>query len=286
MKNKINMSAIASKITFIYGDECEKNTVGMVIFTNGADYFFDAEFKNKMSNEEVEALLLRGAVVFKDGKYYRPTSFNDKNVSYIRNETFAILGDSYGTYDGWIPEWRASYFNETNLGSVKNTWWWKLSKNDGMKLIMNDSHSGATFGNVGYYDSDVTGSSHVTRVKESFKAEMVDPDIIFLIGGLNDTWASVEIGECKTEGWTEEDLKKMAPSFAFVLDHLQTYTPTSRIIVLMFEAISNEVYNAMMTCCETFGVEHLYIDGLAYSDGHPTVEGMQTIYEAIRNYLQ
>lgn len=80
--NKVNISDIANKIQFIYGDECEKNTVGMVIFSDGTDYFFDAEYKNKMTNEEVEALLLRGAAVFKDGKYYRPASFDDKNVSF------------------------------------------------------------------------------------------------------------------------------------------------------------------------------------------------------------
>lgn len=82
MKNKINMSIISNKINFLYGDECEKNTVGMIIFSDGTDYFFDEKFNNKMSNEEVEALLLRGAVIFKDGKYYKPASFNDENVSF------------------------------------------------------------------------------------------------------------------------------------------------------------------------------------------------------------
>lgn len=82
MKNKVNISGISNKIQFIYGDECEKNTVGIVIFSDGTDYFFDSECKNKMSNEEVEALLLRGAVVFKNGKYYKPASFDDENVSF------------------------------------------------------------------------------------------------------------------------------------------------------------------------------------------------------------
>lgn len=79
---KVNMSSISNKINFIYGDECEKNTVGMVIFSDGTNYFFDEKFNNKMSNEEVEALLLRGAVIFKDDKYYKPTSFDDENVSF------------------------------------------------------------------------------------------------------------------------------------------------------------------------------------------------------------
>lgn len=79
---KVNITSISNKIKFIYGDECEKNTVGIVIFTDGTDYFFDAEYKNEMSNEEVEALLLRGAAIFRDGKYYRPNSFNNENVSF------------------------------------------------------------------------------------------------------------------------------------------------------------------------------------------------------------
>ena len=79
---KVNITSISNKINFIYGDECEKNTVGIVIFSDGMGYFFDAECKKKMSNEEVEALLLRGAVVSKDGKYYRPASFDNESVSF------------------------------------------------------------------------------------------------------------------------------------------------------------------------------------------------------------
>ena len=79
---KVNITDIANKIQFIYGDECEKNTVGIVIFSDGTDYFFDEKFNDKMSNDEVQELLLRGAVVFKDGEYHKPASFDDKNVSF------------------------------------------------------------------------------------------------------------------------------------------------------------------------------------------------------------
>ena len=79
---KVNITDIANKIQFIYGDECEKNTVGIVIFSDGTEYFFDEKFNDKMSNDEVQELLLRGAVVFKDGKYHKPDSFDNKNVSF------------------------------------------------------------------------------------------------------------------------------------------------------------------------------------------------------------
>ena len=93
---KVNISSISNKIKFIYGDECEKNTVGMVIYSDGMNCFFDAEHKNKMSNEEVEALLLRGAVVFKDGKYYRPASFNNDDVSF--KETVDSINDKMKSF--------------------------------------------------------------------------------------------------------------------------------------------------------------------------------------------
>ena len=79
---KVNITDIANKRQFIYGDECEKNTVGIVIFSDGTEYFFDEKFNDKMSNDEVQELLLRGAVVFKDGEYHKPASFDNKNVSF------------------------------------------------------------------------------------------------------------------------------------------------------------------------------------------------------------
>ena len=79
---KVNITDIANKIQFIYGDECEKNTVGIVIFSDGTEYFFDEKLNDKMSNDEVQELLLRGAVVFKDGEYHKPASFDNKNVSF------------------------------------------------------------------------------------------------------------------------------------------------------------------------------------------------------------
>lgn len=82
INKKVNMSGISNKIQFIYGDECEKNKVGIIIFNKDDKFFFDSDFKDSMTNEEVEALLLRGAVVNKNGKYYRPSSFNGEKVSF------------------------------------------------------------------------------------------------------------------------------------------------------------------------------------------------------------
>lgn len=89
--NNVNMTDIAHKIHFLYKDECERNIAAMVIFYNNGRYFFDEKYKNEMANDEVEALLLRGALVYKDGKYVKPSSFDNSDVSFDGN--IVIGGD-------------------------------------------------------------------------------------------------------------------------------------------------------------------------------------------------
>lgn len=84
--NNVNMSDIASKIHFMYKDECEKNIAAMVIFHNNGKYFFDEAHTNEMTNDEVEALLLRGALIYKDGKYVKPSSFDNNDISFKETE--------------------------------------------------------------------------------------------------------------------------------------------------------------------------------------------------------
>lgn len=102
--NNVNMTDIAHKIHFIYKDECERNIAAMVIFYNNGKYFFDEKYRNEMTNDEVEALLLRGALVYKDGKYVKPSSFDgniviggDGEVNltnyYTKTETDNIIQD-------------------------------------------------------------------------------------------------------------------------------------------------------------------------------------------------
>ena len=103
MNKKVNISAIKSKMHFIYKDEREKNIAAIVIYNKDGKFFFDPEYKNEMSNLEVEALLLRGALVNRGGKYYRPSSFNENNVSFsdavINPEDIEVDLTGYATKD-------------------------------------------------------------------------------------------------------------------------------------------------------------------------------------------
>lgn len=87
------MTDIKDKVTFIYGDECEKNTVGIIVFNKDGKLYFDPEYKNEMTDDELQCLLLRGAVINKDGGYFRPTSFNRQDI--LHEGEFNLGGHMY-----------------------------------------------------------------------------------------------------------------------------------------------------------------------------------------------
>lgn len=96
-----------------------------------------------------------------------------------------ILGDSYSTFEGYIPEGVAPYYKisgpyykcekcelgEGDVFNVEETWWYELCKENG-KLIRNCSWSGTTICNTGYNKSDNSSCSFIARfdhlVQEGF----------------------------------------------------------------------------------------------------------------------
>lgn len=115
------MTNLSNKLTRIYGDECEKNVVGIIIYENNGKYFFDEEFKHIMNNEEVEALLLRGAVIDRGGKYYKPSSFNDERVSFsdavINPEDIEVDLSAYATKED-LNEKQDILVSGTNIKTI------------------------------------------------------------------------------------------------------------------------------------------------------------------------
>ena len=73
--------------------------------------------------------------------------------------TVAVLGDSYSTFEKYIPDTNKTYYTttdwaKTGVVNVKQTWWWQVIKKAGFKLGANDSYSGATVSYSGYNDED------------------------------------------------------------------------------------------------------------------------------------
>ena len=119
-------------------------------------------------------------------------------VSAQSSKSVSILGDSYSTFQGYLqPDTNAVWYwdspeaQNTDVHSVRETWWHQFIKKNGYRLCVNNSFSGSTICNSGYKRdkpdyADYSDRSFVTRMKN-----LGCPDIIFVFGGTNDSW---EIG--------------------------------------------------------------------------------------------
>lgn len=205
-------------------------------------------------------------------------------------KTMGILGDSYSTYEKWIPNeyvtWYANSGNsqENDVESVCDTWWYQLSKETRLSLLFNSSYSGSTICNT----SDLSAHSFIARMKNDFGEEKVlqpKPDIIFVFGGTNDSWASSPIGELMYSDWTDEDLKSFLPAFCYILDYLKIWNPHARIINITNTELSYEITNGMKTACEHYNIENLILNDIAKENGHPNKVGMISIKNQILEVL-
>lgn len=91
-----------------------------------------------------------------------------------------------GIYSGELSNillFRSSGSDPSDVIDVKQTWWWKVIKEGGYKLGVNDSYSGATISYMGYKDEDYTSRSFITRLPN-----LGNPDIILIFGATNDSW--------------------------------------------------------------------------------------------------
>ena len=79
-----------------------------------------------------------------------------------------ILGDSYSTFEGYIPSGYAPWYingsnsQETDVTNVGQTWWTLLCENSIINLLRNDSWSGTTICNTTYGENG-SRSSFITR---------------------------------------------------------------------------------------------------------------------------
>ena len=213
----------------------------------------------------------------------------------LKGQTMSIIGDSYSTYTEWIPTGYASWYrtegNEdvsNDVVSVKDTWWWQLSNETGLSILINNSYSGSTICTTGYNSVDSTNSSFVTRIKYHNGANRYlqpKPNIIFIFGGTNDNYANSPVGSIKYNNWTEDDLKSVLPAFCYMIDYLQTWNPQARIINIVNNGLKSDIINGMVTACNNYGIENIVLNNISKTGGHPNKSGMISIKEQVKAIL-
>lgn len=201
-----------------------------------------------------------------------------------KNLRIAILGDSYSTFENWIPQGYLTQYPAYDVEKVQDTWFWQLCEMTGCSLLKNVSYGGATICTTGYNGADYSQKSLVYTAEQNLGQGNVlndKPDIILIYAGTNDHWASSPVGTAVRSGWTANDLQSTIPAFDYIINYLQTWNPNARIIVLLNSWVygGSEMETGIIAECEYWGVEYRKIGQIIMdvADGHPHKLAMSLI---------
>ncbi len=192
-----------------------------------------------------------------------------------QTKSVSVLGDSYSTFEGFItPRTNYTWYyaspdrKNTDVSDVKQTWWHRVVTARGWRLCTNNSFSGSTICNTGYRGEDYSDRSFITRMDN-----LGCPDIIFIFGATNDSWAGAPIGEYKYDGITPAELYTFRPAMARLLSYVKDRYPSTEIYFLLNDGLKEEINTSVKTICSHYGVRCIELKGIDKQSGHPTVKG-------------
>lgn len=204
-----------------------------------------------------------------------------------------IFGDSYSTFEGYVPEGYAIYYskseNGTGVTEVEQTWWHMLLAETNSNLVLNNSWSGSTICYTGYENTDCSEtSSFICRLNKLIDAGFFkenEINTVFMFGGTNDNWVNVELGEMKFSDWEKEELYKVLPAISCFMARLRETLPEARLVCLINSDLKPEITEAMKQSSERFGFDCIAFKDIAKINGHPNIQGMKEIKDFILKQL-
>lgn len=206
----------------------------------------------------------------------------------------SILGDSYSTFQYFLqPDTNEVWYwkgekdiRRTDVTKVTQTWWHQLISQMGYRLCVNNSFSGATVSSTGYIDQ-ATGqhADYSPRQFVNRAPNLGCPDIIFIFGATNDSWAGSPIGEYQYDDWTTEDLKAFRPGMACLLQRVSEYYPNVKVYFILNSELKPEINESVDVICAHYGVPVIALKDIEKISGHPSVKGMQQICAQIKEFI-
>lgn len=192
-----------------------------------------------------------------------------------------ILGDSYSTFEGFIPEgneiwYFASPQKRTDVSKVEQTWWWQVISKGGYRLCKNESWSGATICNTGYNDEDYTNRSFVTR-----STRLGCPDLILICGATNDSWCGAKVGDYQYKDWKRGDLYYFRPAMAKMLDNIRLHYPNVPVYFILNSELRKEINESVEVICKHYNIPLIKLHDIDKQNGHPTIKGMKAIADQV-----
>lgn len=208
-----------------------------------------------------------------------------------RNAKLVILGDSYSTFEGYVPAHQAFYYPNPekvpDLTRVEETWWHQLTQRRSLRILINDSYSGSTVCNH-TRDGQPPESAFIKRMHVTLSENGVlgeKPDAIIIFGATNDSWLDRGIGTVKFENWTQEELRCVLPAYCCLLDYVTKQNPQAEIYCVVNDVLKPEISAGLAMAAQHYGVHAVMLEGIDKSNGHPTVLGMMQIAQQIEREM-
>ena len=200
-----------------------------------------------------------------------------------------ILGDSYSTYKGYIPEGYPTYYPSVDVDSADKTWWGMLCEQADVKWIQNNSWSGSPLGFTGYNGDDCSRfGSFIARyrdLKNNGFFEQNKIDTVFVLGGTNDSWADAPLGEVQLGNWEESDLFSVLPAICYLTYILKNDLPEADIILIINTDIKPEIRDCFEVAAKAFGAKFVRLRDVDKVNNHPTAAGMAAICRQVAAVL-
>jgi len=205
-----------------------------------------------------------------------------------------IFGDSYSTFEGYIPEGYYVYYSDsdqsdTDVRKVTQTWWHQVMSATGATLVQNNSWSGSPIGYTCYENSDCSeSSSFIYRfncLAQSGFFRTNDIDTVFVFGGTNDNWCGAPLGQIKYSDWQKEDLYSVLPAITYFLKRVKEELPEASIICIINTELKDEVTECFIDACRHFGAHALRLENIDKACGHPTIKGMSEISRQVLEFI-
>ncbi|MBQ3657724.1 MAG: hypothetical protein II956_12905 [Bacteroidales bacterium] len=201
-----------------------------------------------------------------------------QTLSAQTKQRISVLGDSYSTFEGYIPEGNEPWYfqkidtSRSDVLSVRQTWWWQLIKDGGYLLEKNESYSGATISYTGYNDDDYSPRSFITRLPR-----VGSPDILLIFGCTNDSWAGVKTGQYQYSDFKRGDLYFYRPALAKLLEEALSRLPNVDIYFIINSELRSDIVESTITICKHYGIKYIQLENIEKRWGHPTAKGMKSI---------
>lgn len=194
-----------------------------------------------------------------------------------------IIGDSYSTFEGCIPEGYSTYYPGADVTSPEQTWWRILTEKSGSNLVLNNSYSGTTICHTGYGGEDCSKRSFSARAEKLIEDGFFTDnkiDTILIFGATNDSWANSPLGKSEFNG-DKKELYFVLPAADYLIDRLKKNSGGARIVFIVNTELREKVASGIKAILKKHGIEYIELCGIDKVDGHPTALGMKQIAEQI-----